>query len=641
MRTSTTLLLLLVTLGLGAWLTLREAKGPPPDISGHLLFDFSDRVLQEGRPSIDIDASLIGGIDIKSSTGALALRRRKDGSWDIVKGTKDRVDPNIVRQLLEYCSKARIEDTVDDSEDGSGKSAEQAMGMEDSTAFRVLWKKDDGTKLASIRVGQTAPLGGTCYVRMDDQRARPDNYLVSPDLRTLLVRPIDAFRDPMLSKYKDRDVIRIVVNKGEGEVEFSRATADEKVGAPWVISKPLPNAMANQPAVNELLAVVCGAKITAWPDAATPAPAVPAHPEIAVSMFPAGQKRQGITFSFFPDATGGGKTAWCFDKFRKATFRVPRDLVDNLLLVENPNDFRDRNLGRINPDVVTTMQVESIYAPPVLAAKVGDKWSWRRGLEGPWEAANGERARLIIEAINKAQILDFTADSTVTPLSCGLEKPAFAVKLGSQPHQHLGNVSTLAGPSMRCLKIGIIESGQIYANFEGEPFIYRIGPELPQAFPIKLSKWRSLALPSFTLTQLRALDWISGTDPAVVLEFEPLEFKWTAKRAGEDLTAQLNRPALDSLLLKVGTLTASSWLDDDAPGANKALEKPVLVMDMKVESFEDDPAIPPVVKTYRLELAKHPSPGAPYYYARHSHRPEPFLVSNAVATSLVQSILQK
>ena len=639
MKTRTTLLLLVITAALAAWIIVKDRKGPPPNLEGHLLFDYSDRVMDEGRASIDINPAEIAVIESNSAAGVISLRRRPDATWDITKSIKDRADYSLVSEILKFVTSARIETALGERELQATRSTPETLGLDDAGACRIIFRKEGGARLATIRVGLTAPLGDACYAQIEDQRRRPDTYIVTPDIRLLLARPIDTFRDPMISRISEANVQRVIIHKGEGEVEFSRASVRESDASPWVISRPLSNAMALQPAVKEYISLLCSARIASWPDAAG-TPPVPPMPEVEIAVYAGSSPdKKPVSLTFFPDTTAPDKTAWCHDKQRKATYRVARSLVDDLLLATTPDSFRDTNLANMDPAAITSVEIQSKFGPPILAALVGEKWSWRHQPSGEWKEASNARASILVDLINKTKILEFTADTAGGPQTYGMDSPAFIVRMNSAPAKSLDALAPFAGPGARTLRIGILDDGKIYANFEGEPFIYRIGAELPGGIPVRDVKWRSLVFPGFSSPQLRTLKWTRGTDPSIDLTYSALTFKWTATRDAQDLTPQLDASALETLVLKAGTLQAHSWLEQDAANAAKALERPALVIDASWEDYGEDSG-DVHLSSYRLEIAPPVSPNALYCFARHSSSPEPFLLETRLLRELTQPILK-
>jgi len=664
MKNSTTLLLLVLTLGLGAWLLLREGR-TVSDLGGHFLFDLSGHLTKTEEIKVDVAAEDIAGIDLKSSAAEISLRKRPDGGWDLVQGIKDRADAAVVKELIDYCTRARILDTIAADEVDGGKVSPASLGLDDTGAWRISWLKADGSVLASIVAGKTAPLDNAGYVRMSGESRRPDVYLVNPDLRPLLARPLDAFRDPRVARYKSTEVSRFVVRKGEGEVEFSRTflkkatdapapqhAADPNGGdksaeepepetTPWVISRPLPNAPADQAAVKDFVAMICGAKMKAWstwPETATTAAAD--KPVVEVTLYPDGENARGATLAFFPDPESPDKTALCRDVQRKAEFKVDRQIMDDLCLAESPEIFRSRKLAAVEPGIISTVQVMTQSGDSVLVVRVGNRWHWRPAQGGEWEPAAPERLEKLIALINETEIIDFTSDSLSDPAAYGLDKPAMSITMAAGAHLALEQLTPMTPRNSQTLRIGILPDGRIFANFTGDPFVYRIGPELPSGIPQKCIKWRSLSLPGFSFLQFRGMRITEGTQPPLNSSFDMATAKWNADRAGVDVTAQFNKGAAEALVQKLGALTAAQWLESNQE-AQKALETPAVTVQLQYEAVEENP--PRLhVEQITLELAPMgTSANAPFCFGRISGRVDPFLIDRAILDQILAGLLIK
>ena len=649
MKRSTTLILLLLTAGLGAWMMLRDNNHG--DLSGHLLFDWSGSVLTKDEVQVDVQAADVAGVDLKSSTVEISMRRNPDGSWDLTNGVKDRADADIVKALLGFCSAARIAGTIDNDEIAGGKVSAASLGLDDAGAWRVSWLRADGSVLAAMRVGKTAPLGSDGYVQLTGQSSRPDVYLVNPDLRPLLARPLDSFRDPRVSRYHEEELVRIVVRKGEGEVELSRtflpvqragppaAKANpvaEWEASPWVISRPLPNAPAFQEAVKEFTAAICGAKVRSW----LPFTEAAGKPVVEITLVPAGEGAKGATLAFFNDPESPDKTAVCRDTQRKVSFKVDRELVDTLCIAESPNPFRSTKLAAVDPSIISTVQVTTTLGESVLVCRVGNKWSWRPLAGGDWQDAAPERLERLITLLNETEILDFASDSLADPAAFALDKPAMTVTMAAGAHLSLDQLTPMTEKSSQTLRIGIRQDNRIFANFTGDPFVYQIGPELPSGIPRAGIKWRSLTLPTFALQQVLGLKQIVGTEPPVELKHNWLSSKWTGARGGTDVTGEIDTAAAQSLATQAGTMNAAAWLDNPAD-ALKALEHPAVTLEIQYDAYGTKEAASHAV-TAILELAPMPTgTNAPLCYGRLSDIDSPFLMDSRFLREFSASLLRK
>lgn len=644
MKIRTTILLLILTAGLTAYVLLHESRQPPRDLAGYLLFDLEGDPLRDGEVSVEIRPEHIAGIDIRGPSGEVILRKGEDGVWDIAKGLKDRANPEAVKTLLDFCLNAKILDTLSRREVESGAVKRQDLGLDDAGVIRLTYRRAGGVRLAQVKVGRTAPLGNAVYVWLDGLDERPDIYIVHPDLREVLTKPYDYFRDPGLLKYPPEQLTKVILRRGEGEIELSRTPppGGEPQDAPWVISRPLLNARANQPAVNDFLGMLKAARIQGFsPVATSSAPSDSSTEKPLVELLLTGwpEDAKGSRLGFYPDTEADSGFALCRDRERRAEFKVEKDLVDQILLAESPETFRDPNLGNIDPSLVTTLEIAPRNGEAVQLYRFGERWVMRAPGEEALENAAGERVEQLIKNINKTEILEFTSDSLTDPAAFGLEPPLVTVTFGGGKHPALGRFLPLTPQNSRTLRLGVLPDGKVFANFAGEPFVYRVPPDVPGLIPLERVRWRSLQLPGFSLQQLRFIRQSVGGNPPVELKFDPLSFTWSATRAGEDVTDSLDKAAAERLGTLLGGLQAGSWRGANDAGASKALETAPILLEFRYESY-GDAGKAPSLETMRLELAPMNASGpSPFYYGRLSGVEGIFTMDGKTVAALTRSPL--
>jgi hypothetical protein len=112
--------------------------------------------------------------------------------------------------------------------------------------------------------------------------------------------------------------------------------------------------------------------------------------------------------------------------------------------------------------------------------------------------------------------------------------------------------------------------------------------------------------------------------------------------AGKDVTAALNKPAVQSLVMTAGALQVEAWQEKDAATALKALERPAVTVEIQYEVFDDKPATSHLA-TFQLSLAPMAAEGAPYCFGRLADKeiPEPFLMPQKVLNDLKTPLLTK
>ena len=641
MKLRTTLLLFLLTAGLITYVLLHERRQPPRDLAGFLLFDLEGDILRDESVSLEITPDEVGGIDVKSAGSQLAFRRSEDGTWEMTRGVKDRASRESVKLLLDFVTKARILDTIDRDDLRSGKVKESTIGLDESSAVEITYRRPGGARLVEFKVGRTAPLGKAMYVQFTDVKTRDDVYIVSPDLRDFLMQPPDEFRDRALAKYPAERIRKFAVKRGEGEIEISRESTNEADGTPWVISRPLPNARADQAVVKDFLNMITGAKLTGFTAATGSGTALPAGQILAeVTLWPDGAyDRKGITLTFFPDPDPVSKDAICRDRERKVEFKVARDLVESIALADSPNTFRDRQLGNIDPAKVATLEVNVANGDSVDLYRVGDRWAVRKKATEEFQAASGDVVDKLIKMINAAEILEFTSDSLTDKAMYGLDQPALTLTFATGKHAGLKKLTPLTTDNSRILRFGIMSTGKVYANFAGEPFVYQVGPEVAGLVPRQLIRWRTLQLPGFERLNLRALRQTLGAAPAVELKAEANSFAWTAQRAGETVTPLLNQPAAEALAARLGSLQATSW-QGESDASLRALAVAPIVIEAAYETPGEGTEAPRVNQV-RLEFAPMSTEErAPLYYGRHSAVPGVFLIDAQSVRDLSAQLLK-
>ncbi len=641
MKTRTTLILLLLTLGAAAWLLLKERSGPVR-LQGHLLFDWSGTAQHMDREklTVDVKPADVAGIDLRSSTVEIALRRQANGSWEMTKGVPDRADGDGVNQLLGYLETARIADILARGEVEDGEVSAASLGLDDAGVWRVSWLDAGGKTLAQARVGKTAPLGGAAYVQFDSVPSRPDIYLVEPDLRQLLARPLESWRDQRACRYQENELAKVVMRVGEGEVELSRALPPGTEPGPWLITRPLAGASTDPKVTGELIAEICGLKVLSW----LPYSETTDKPLVEVTVFPAGAGAKGTTLSFYADAAANGAaaedaTAICRDAQRKAAFKVKRETVDYFALVDSPSPLRSRKLPvMMEPGVMSTVEVRT-PGDSLTLARVGNKWSWRPLAGGDWNDAAVEQLEKLIEAVNDGDVLDFVSDSLTDPKEFALDAPDYIVTFAAGRHRTLDQLTPMTKENSRSLRISIRQDGHIFANYEGDAFVYRIGPEIPSAIPQSFIRWRTLSLMSFSLIQLQRMVVTVGESPPVELNYDGFKQEWTAARAGQDVTALLLNGAAENLASRLGTLSAERWLEKPAE-ALTALEKPAASVAIQYKAWGEKPADERPA-TVTLSLAPLPSPNALVCYGRLSTLPDPFFIPMEVLRLVSTPLLSK
>ncbi|MES2707605.1 MAG: DUF4340 domain-containing protein [Verrucomicrobiota bacterium] len=639
MKIRTTLLLLLLTAGLISYIVLHERKQPPRNLAGYLVFDLEGDILADGQVTPEVKAEDVGGVDLKSGAGNLAFRKQADGTWDISRGLKDRAGTAAITTLLDFVSKAKILDTIDDREIANGKVRESALGLDDSSEIELTYRKPGGGKLVSLRVGRTAPLGNAMYVRFDNVKTRKDVYIVHPDLHEFLTQPADAYRDQSLVKYPVEQLRKFSVKRGEGVIEIGRGSIREEDAALWVITRPLTNARADQELVTQFLKEMTKARIQSFSPAGSGS-AAPAGPGIVDITFWGGadSDKKGTTLSFYPDAAPDSGLAICRDSDRRVEFKVNKTLVDDLAQIDSPDIFRDQHLGNIDPAKVTTLEVELAGGDSVQLYRIGGNWVVRQTGTRDFMKADEGQVQSLILGLNESRVA-FASDTLTDKALYGFDKPFATLTFATGVHPGLKQLGPVTTENSRVLRFGLPPGKPGYANFAGEPYVYKVEPEVFDLIPRQLIRWRTLQLPSFDPQELRTLRQSIGAAPPVELNYEALKFAWTAVREGQDVTPMLNTQAAERMVPVLASLEVAGWQSESGVSL-KALTEPPIVIEASYGAYAPKASTPHTEKI-RLEFAPMNANGpSPLYYGRHSGVPGIFLIKAQTVQELIQPLLK-
>lgn len=618
MRTRTTLLLILIAAALGTAVFSDRWKLPssgPQSMTNPLPFD-----------KAKVDEIIVESPD---STLHLTVTNH---FWTVGKPVDDVANPERVDELLAAMESAEWLDHLRRAD--LSPETWQMTGLEKPMAHIQI--RSAGKTTAECWVGNGSAIDGACYLSVPGQAAgERDIHVVRTTLPSLLKKPVESWRDDRLIRVPAESVSRIALSNGHGQIEVSRP----KPKAPWDLVKPLQTRGHNE-RINELLAAVLGLKISA---VATSNELKTASPSDALKITlttPAFEKPVEMTLLTPPDVKGGQTQAVI--QHRQHGYTVTSDRLAQLWV--QLNDLRDDHLGRVDAEKVDAVGVRSAIAGEVALRKEGDRWQLQR--HGAWEPANGDRIAKLFEALNEHRVKEFVADSAANVEPYGLDKPFIVLswnETGDRPANDVGGLKT-PGKSFAVspvittnmvLIFGQDTQGNIFAKYEHEPFIYRVGASILNAVPRDNVRWKATNPVRFSQFALRQIAITLSTNPTVVLDYNPVTAQWSGNRAGTDISAALDRVKADQLADKLGGLTVEDWAQDRTDGT-KALQLPAITFQVTLLTEPGNLASP--TKTLQLNFAPTVAgTDTALYYGRVNEGPDVFLITRSTLMELIRS----
>lgn len=607
MRRTSTLILLLLTIGLGLYIWLRERH----ELSTAETREALQQVLR-------FDPEEVTALRWTYRDEHLSAERRGD-QWWLLDPYEDRANPELIHAILRMASELTIIETMGG---GELRGSESGLG---SRAIDLELDLADGRTLA-VTVGQAGPYTESVYVRFDPfDDNREIIALADGNLRDPLRIPVGDWRDPVLLDFDPAAVIGLRLQTGSGEMVATRPPEDPD--AMWQLERPL-QTRGHRSRIDDLLSLLRNLDIRGVVgDYNNHSPGQNGgeltDPELRVILTLAGGGDLDLILGAAETGPEGRIRARAGD--RKVDFYLDDPILR--LATLQPNDLRDDQLANVNPAVIQGVTIESPTEPPVRLARQGDSWWMITG--DLMESANPDRIKSLIQGLNRQPIAEFSSDTAADLAPYGLDQPLRTITLTTRPwsadEAPAAGAGTGAADTVR-LRIGQAEDYRIYAHYEGEPFVYQVTAEVLNVMPPHRARWRSLQLLRFSLFHLENLRIQQGLQPPLELTYQADSYQWRAQFGGRDVSALLDRQRVDLLAATLATFQASDWITDRSE-AYQALREPSLRLRLVIRGEAAATGEAGERSTAELVFASSAPdrPAAPYYGQLNNH-PDVFLI---------------
>lgn len=316
-RFGTTLILLVLAVGFGAYLYFVDAKKPIHD--------------EDAKQNVfSFDASKIGRIELKSATGDLTVLKKDATGWSMVTPVQTSADQNNASDLA--ASLATLEQNRVVEENAADLTPYGLTEPRIDITFTVEGEKEP----KRIQFGNKSPTGVGLYARLPADRRV---FLVSNTAETSLNQSTFDLRD--------KTVLRIDTGKIDS-IELVSKNQTSKVvraGRDWKMVKPI-EAPADFTSVEALLGQLRSAQMMSLKDS----------PEDLKDLKPYGLDKPEVTATLGSGSSSvllqlGSKadtvTVWARDPSRPAVFSVGNSLAEGLRVT--PFDLRRKDIFEFRP----------------------------------------------------------------------------------------------------------------------------------------------------------------------------------------------------------------------------------------------------------------------------------------------------
>ena len=432
----TTVILLLATIGIGAYISLHELRQPTREEYQSL-----------AKQVVSLSPESVTQLTLQVPTGKI-VAERTGGGWQLLpQGV--RADEARVTGLLDQTSPLRAERAFSGSPEKPLDYA--AYGLAPEAGSLTLTAKGRAT---TILVGDKTPVGSFRYAKRAD---RPDVYVVPASLFDESDVPLEQFRDPYLMPVKSWTMESLTVASPRASFALRRR------GESWVLLQPVED-RADRGEVTTLLNRAGSLRISRFVDDVPPVERLAEygfdHPmaELTVTVK---DVPKPVAIFFGKSVADAAGMVYAKRSDEPALYAVAASDVEALLT--DPHGLRSKACFEFFTSQVTKIELEN------------GRTRWSAAKEaGRWKA-EGTNAELETKRVE-----DFL--NTAADLRLGgfiEEAPADLARYGLSPPRGKLSIWTDAAESPQQLLVGevIEKTANHYGRIEGRPAVVRL-PEV-------------------------------------------------------------------------------------------------------------------------------------------------------------------
>lgn len=545
MKFRSTLLLFLVAAGIFAYVWFVENKRPN-----------AKEARERGERVTQIDRDKINSISIKNSETKIELRKKENGAWYLEEPIKDRADTSVLNQLFTTTESMKHDAVIGEGGKGASKEQIKEFGLGNSDT-RI--KLSGGEKPVELVLGKDAAVEGKIYAKLEGSGTV---YVISNDLKNQLTKKPDDFRDRKLTEVSTAQVNKAVIKSSAGELEL------EKKNAHWSLVKPL-KARGDDSKIGDLISQATTARIESFmADSANLGAYGLQEPRGTVALSVEEAKEPVVLqIGSNPKDEKDKEKTYAKLSARDSVVLLPKS-IEQLLTVQ-PNDLRDKNLVRVESDIVDRITIESAGAQKVVLARKGEDWVRKGDKDMP---VNGALASGLLNALKAQQVTAFVADVATELPKYGLDQPSVKVTLSSFASENTAEEKAGEKPIVAVL-FGKIEGENVFAKLDDEPFILSVNKSILEAIPTDPIRWQELTIFKFKPEEITSLEVTRGEQAPIALVREKEQWK-LAKGDGA-----VNQANAQSLVNTLAGLRAVRWAGATKP--DDGFDKPRVVVTFK------------------------------------------------------------
>ena len=590
MKSKTTLILLVITAAVFAYMFFYERKAPT-----------TEEAKRQAQNVVNFSREKIDGIVIQNGDDKIDLRRR-DKKWRLETPIKEQADSSLIENLLLDLESWQKDATIPAKELEADKGKLNEYGLS-KPKLRLKLRGKDAPR--EILFGKDAALEGKMYVRLENSK---ETFLAAQSIKKEIEKKATEFRDRKLTDLITAQVSRVVLKTATGEMEL------QKKGDHWEIVKPL-RARGDDQKIADLIAQVTTARIQKFvaDDRGDLHPYGLAEPRGSITLFAQDDKSAGRTDSSRGEQgqmlqIGGAaekEKDQVYVRFsaRAFVYTLPKKIEE--ILNTKPNDVRDRHLVRIDTNILDRITIDAPGKGKTVLARKEENWTIASGKNAP---ANSSEVRRLIDTLQNEQVTKFAEEVASDLPKYGLDKPQLQLTFSSFASENTAETKAGERP-FATIAFGKVDGDNVYARLGDEPFIVAVRYGLLEQIFTDPLQWQELSIFKFKPEQIHRFGVVTDKELTLV---RGANNQWSWLKG----TGAIDQVNVQSLLNTLSMLHAVRWVGSTTP--QHAFEKPPLVISFTTSP--DDKA------SHKLTVAGTAPDGM--WFARVDEREGTFVISN-------------
>ena len=604
MKSKTTLILLVITAAVFAYMFFYERKAPT-----------TEEAKRQAQNVVNFSREKIDGIVIQNGDDKIDLRRRGK-KWRLETPIKEQADSSLIENLLLDLESWQKDATIPAKELEADKGKLNEYGLS-KPKLRLKLRGKDAPR--EILFGKDAALEGKMYVRLENSK---ETFLAAQSIKKEIEKKATEFRDRKLTDLITAQVSRVVLKTATGEMEL------QKKGDHWEIVKPL-RARGDDQKIADLIAQMTTARIQQFvaDDRGDLHPYGLAEPRGSITLFAQDDKSAGRTDSSRGEQgqvlqIGGAaekEKDQVYVRFsaRAFVYTLPKKIEE--ILNTKPNDVRDRHLVRIDTNILDRITIDAPGKGTTVLARKEENWTIGSRKNAP---ANSSEVRRLIDTLQNEQVTKFAEEVASDLPKYGLDKPQLQLTFSSFASENTAETKAGERP-FATIAFGKVDGDNVYARLGDEPFIVAVRRGLLEQIFTDPLQWQELSIFKFKSEQIHRFSVVTDKELTLV---RGANNQWSWLKG----TGAIDQVNVQSLLNTLSMLHAVRWVGSTAP--QHAFEKPQLVITFTTSP--DDKA------SHKLTVGAAAPDGM--WFARVDEREGTFVISNpdfnALRLSLVKPV---